>query len=112
MRENGLIENKQAEVAAEYYKGVPVAQIAIKRCVSRSTIYAWIRNQKAENMIKTVPTQKEVINLNQKIAKLQDIISVLKQVDCTVSAPLQVRLLARESFMGSTVFMYFTMHST
>jgi len=58
MRENGLIENKQAEVAAEYYKGVPLAQMAIKRCVSRSTIYTWIRNQKANSMLNCSNTKR------------------------------------------------------
>jgi len=112
MRENVFMGSWQAEVAADYYKGVPAAQIAIKLGVSRSTIYTWIRKQEANGLIKTVPTLKEVMNLKQQLVTLQDIVSVLGVVDCTVSAPLQVRLLAREPFMGSTVYMYFTMHST
>ncbi len=67
---------------------------------SRSTIYTWIRKHKAKGFIKTVPTQKEVINLKQKLAKLQDIVSVLRAIDCTANAPLRERLLAAELLYG------------
>jgi transposase len=78
---------RKERAVADYFNGLAAAQIATELAVSRSTIYAWIRNQKAEGLIKTVPTQKEVIKLKQKQTKLQDIISVLKAVDCTVKAP-------------------------
>ncbi len=100
MRKSRFVESRKITAVADYYKGVPVVQIAAKLGISRSTIYVWIRNQKAEGLIKTVPTQKEVMNLKQKLAKLLGIVSVLKAVDCTANAPLHERLLAAESLYG------------
>lgn len=92
--------NRQEKALADYLDGITVVQIVRELGVSRSTIYSWIRKQKSKGVIKTVPTQKEVMNLKQRLAKLQDIVVVLKEVDCTAKAPLHERLLAAESFYG------------
>lgn len=57
--------NRQERAIAAYLSGISVVQIAIESGVSRSTIYNWIRNQKSEISAKTVPTQKEIMNLKQ-----------------------------------------------
>ncbi len=93
-------ENRQVKAVADYLDGIPVAQIAKDFGVSRGTIYTWLRKHKANGFIKTVPSQKEVISLKQKLAKIQGIVSVLKAVDCTANAPLHERLLAAESLYG------------
>lgn len=93
-------ENRQVKAVADYLNGIPVAQIAKDFGVSRGTIYTWLRKHKANGLMKTVPTQKEVICLKQKLAKLQGIVSVLRAVDCTANTPLRERLLAAESLYG------------
>ena len=92
--------NRQERAIAAYLCGISIVQIAIESGVSRSTIYNWIRNQKSEISTKTVPTQKEIMNLKQRLAKLEDIVAVLKTVDCTANTPLHVRLLAAEALYG------------
>ena len=55
--------NRQEKALADYLDGITVVQIVRELGVSRSTIYSWIRKQKSKGVIKTVPTQKEVMNL-------------------------------------------------
>jgi transposase len=55
--------NRQEKALVDYLNGISVVQIAIEFGVSRSTIYNWLRKQKARGVIKIVPTQKEVMNL-------------------------------------------------
>ena len=89
--------NRQEKALADYLDGITVVQIVRELGVSRSTIYSWIRKQKSKGVIKTVPTQKEVMNLKQRLAKLQDIVVVLKEVDCTAKAPLHERLFGLDT---------------
>jgi transposase InsO family protein/transposase-like protein len=93
-------ENQKQRAVTDYLNGISVVQIAQNVGVSRSTIYTWIRMQKENGLIKTVSTQKEAMNLKQNFAKLQDIVSVLKQVGCTTKASLYERLLAAELLYG------------
>ena len=44
--------------------------------------------------------ERPIISLKQIQTMLQDIISVLKAVDCTAKAPLQERLVVAESLYG------------
>ena len=89
-------EKRKEKAVADYLNGISVVQITQNVGVSRSTIYTWIRKHKANGFLKTVSTHKEAMNLKQKLAKLQDIVSALKQVDCTTKASLHERLLAAE----------------
>jgi len=93
-------EKRKERAVTDYLNGISAVQIAQNVGVSRSTIYTWIRMHKENGVIKTVSTQKEAMNLKQKLAKLQDIVSVLKQVDCTTKASLHERLLAAELLYG------------
>lgn len=92
--------NRQERAVADYFSGLSVARIAMDLRVSKSTIYTWIRKQKAEGLIRTVSTQKQLMNLKQKLTKLQDIVSVLRTVDCLPNAPLRERLIAAELLYG------------
>jgi len=56
-------ENRQVRAIVDYFNGIPVAQIAKDFGVSRSTIYTWLRKHKANGLMKTVPSQKEVIRV-------------------------------------------------
>ena len=93
-------EKRKEKAVADYLNGIAVVQIAQNVGVSRSTIYTWVRMQKENGLIKTVSTQKEAMNLKQKLAKLQDIVSVLRTVDCLPNASLRERLIAAELLYG------------
>ena len=45
-------------------------------------------------------TAKEINQMRNRIAKLTNIIAILKTVNCTVSAPLRERLAALETLHG------------
>jgi len=64
--------------------------------IPTSTIYSWIRqyNEKRNSIA------NEVTELKKLVKHQQQIIEILKTVECTVSSPLKERLSAMEKLYG------------
>ena len=98
-------EALKAAIVAQHKNGVSVKQLSTEYGICARTIYRWANiyggNQAAE--ISNDPQQysaKEYHTHVRHIAKLENIISVLKTVNCTVHAPLKERLLELEQLYG------------
>lgn len=77
----------------------PVSQLSSEHSIPRSTIYTWIKECKDAEQAngESVPAiKKSSKQLEQKIARLESIIKVLKTCGCAVNAPLFDRLNAIE----------------
>ena len=91
------IDQKKA-VVARYENCVSIHPLCIEYNIPRSTLYRWCKSYKTDVTCNgTSFTVKEINQMQNRITKLNNIIEILKSVNCTVSAPLRERLLALES---------------
>ena len=76
-----------------------VLELAKEYNVSRTTIYRW----KKEEAKKPAPIvkDKEVKLLLKKVARLEEIIQIIKEAECLPTAPLRDRLYALERIYGT-----------
>ena len=102
IQEKGIVimkkisDYKKQKIIKRYLKGEKVEQISKSAKVSKSTIYSWIRqyNEKRDNI------GNEVTELKKLVEHQQQMIEILKTIDCTVSAPLKEKLSAMEKLYG------------
>ena len=94
-------EEKQA-VIARVISGEPSAIILSDTGIPKSTFYSWLRiygeEQNAANR-KTVNVRNFHL-LENKVARLENIIEILKSATCTPGSPLKQRLYAAEQLYG------------
>ena len=72
-------------------------------CVSRSTLYRWTHDcgKSISNLGHAKgPSAKDYNMLQRRIEKLENIISILKTVNCTIHAPLKEKLSELELIYG------------
>ncbi|WP_455495537.1 IS3 family transposase [Gemmiger sp.] len=94
------IDQKKA-VVARYENGVSIHQLCTEYNIPRSTLYRWCKSYKTDITCNgTSFTVKEINQMQNRITKLNNIIEILKSVNCTVSAPLRERLFVLESLYG------------
>ena len=76
---------QKADVIAQYWRGKPVTKICEEFAVSKSTVYAWIRpcsvKKEAAAVGRHVFIQKEMVNLQNKMCRLNTIIEILGKAD-------------------------------
>ena len=85
-------EEKQNIITA-YKAGKRVSLLVTETGIPRSTIYAWLANERAESYEKgTSFTLREYRNLENKVHRLEGIIDILQKAPCTATAPLENRL--------------------
>lgn len=86
---------------ARYENGGSIRLICSEFNIPRSTLYRWCKTYKVDIIANGIPfTAKEINQMRNRIAKLTNIIAILKTVNCTVSAPLRERLAALETLHG------------
>ena len=67
----------------------------------RSTLYHWTRLCQVQvSQAGNIATPKQLDSAKRRIKKYEDIIGVLREVDCTPNAPLKDRLVALEPLHG------------
>ena len=94
MNSKHTIEEKQNVITA-YKSGESVSRLVTKTGIPRSTIYAWLADERAKNSEKkTSFTLREYRNLENKVKRLKGIIDILQKASCTATAPLENRLHA------------------
>ena len=94
---NKYNESVKQSVVERYRAGESVASILSDTGIPRSTIYAWIKASVDIRSGKKEVTLKNYRLLENKVARLQGIIEILKKVGCTVNDPLEVKLPALEA---------------
>ena len=92
------LEEKQTLVL-RYNQGKSVAAICVDTGIPRSTLYSWIETEKSTEPKKIGVLQK-VTSLKRKVKMLEERLEILQKTDCTVLAPLKVRLKALEKLYG------------
>lgn len=96
-----LTYDQKKTIVALYESGVSVCQLCSEYAIPRSTLYRWCKSYKTDIVSNgTRFTAREISQMQNRITKLNNIIKILKSVNCTVSAPLRERLLALESLYG------------
>ena len=93
-------ESQKASIIARYHAGETVDAISSDTDVPRSTIYSRIKKEQVEESIKKMISLRDYRLLENKVARLQGIIEILKKVECSANAPLDEKLCALESLQG------------
>lgn len=94
-------DEQKKSIVARREKGESICALCSESSVPRSTLYRWCKIYKAHIISDDIRfTVREVLQMQNRITKLNKIIEILKLVNCTVSAPLRERLLALESLYG------------
>lgn len=93
--------DQKRELVLRYQNGESVSDICTQTGIARSTLYSWLKPyQTTITEAGMIVTPQEFFYLKKRVEKLEDIIQVLKSVDCTVSAPLQDKLKTLEALYG------------
>lgn len=99
-------DSEKSAIVAEYKQGIPIKGLSIKYEISERTIYRWAKQYPIEEK-ETTPTVKKYNQLLHRVKKLEDIISILKTVNCTFRAPLKEKLAELELLYGQYDFIHF-----
>lgn len=88
-------------IVARRESGESICSLCSEFDIPHSTLYRWCKTYKVDIIANGTPfTAREINQMQNRIAKLNNIIAILKTVNCTVSAPLRERLIALESLYG------------
>lgn len=94
-------EERKHELVKRYYEGESASVICLQSCVPRSTFYTWV---KAYKVVETVlDFEVSAVNYSrqkQRLDKLENMIEILRSVNCTITSPLQVKLKELEKLHG------------
>ena len=94
---NKYTDKQKQDIINRYMNGESVTDIVADSQVPRSTIYAWIKENQNSNSDK-----KKEVNLNdfrsleRKVSRLETIIEILQNIDCTAISPLDIKLATLE----------------
>ena len=92
---------EKLSIISRYQQGESIATLSDELNIPRSTLYRWLNSFPTDSAGKPLKfSYQEYALLQRKVEKLQNIITILKSVDCLVSAPLKERLHALEPFYG------------
>lgn len=94
-------EEKQT-IIDRFMSGEPSANIFAETGIPKSTFYGWLRAYREEQEAdkrKTVNIRNFHL-LENKVARLESIIEILKSSTCTAKSPLKQRLYAAEQLYG------------
>lgn len=94
-------DSEKADIVAQYKQGRSTQDLSTEYGVCERTIYRWAKIYCEMNPgEKQTFTVKEYDILLRRVNKLENIISVLKAVNCTVHAPLKEKLHELELLYG------------
>ena len=97
MNQKYTSEEKQAILNRYLIKGEPPSSIIASTGIPKSTFYNWLKTyHENEDDKHNEVSPKNFRQLNNKVARLEDIIEILKTVNCIVKSPLRERLYKAE----------------
>lgn len=79
-----------------YKQGETVGEISKESGVARSTLYRWIKDSDSIVSCEKLYSPRDIYQLERRLKKVENIVHILKTVDCSVSSPLKYRLAALE----------------
>ena len=83
-------------IVARHENGESVRSLCSEFNIPRSTLYRWCKSHKTNTIANSIPfTAREINQMQNRIVKLNNIIAILKTVNCTVSAPLRECLVCQ-----------------
>ena len=88
------------EIVTRYLGGESATYLSKKYDVSRSTIYRWKDNSAAVSGKEKLYTGNDIVVLERRVKKLENIVQILKTVNCTAHSPLRDRLNELEKLHG------------
>lgn len=83
-------------IIKRYKQGETVAEISKESGVARATIYRWIKDSSSVASCEKLYSPRDIYQLERRLKKVENIVHILKTVDCSVSSPLKDRLAALE----------------
>ena len=93
--------DEKLSIITRYQQGENVATLSDELDIPRSTLYRRLKSFPTDSTGKPLKfSYQEYALLQRKDEKLQNIITILKSVDCLAIAPLKDRLHALEPFYG------------
>jgi len=94
-------EEEKYQLVERYCNGESVSDICTATGVAKSTFYTWIKPYQTQSTSAGyVVSAAEYAKMRKRIAKLEEIIKVLKNVDCTASASRKEKLNALAVLYG------------
>ena len=86
-------DQEKTAIIAQYQQGISAQKLSAEYGVCERTIYRWAKKYCDINLEeKRTFTTKECDLLLRRVTKLENIIAILKMVNCTVHAPLKEKL--------------------
>lgn len=94
-------DDLKKKLVEEYFNGNSATEICFLNNIPRSTFYTWLKPYSSETTKAGFEINAtEFMNMKKRIEKQEQIISVLKTVECTMSAPLKDKLYELEKLHG------------
>lgn len=94
-------DEEKTNIIAQRKKGISVQQLSRQYGISVRTIYRWSKLYcEANPGVKRTFTLKEHDMLQRRVNKLENIVAILKTVNCAASAPLKEKLDELEKLYG------------
>ena len=86
---------EKLSIITRYQQGESAIALSNELATPRSTLYRWFNSFPADSSGNPLKfSYQEYALLQRKVEKLQNVIMILKAVDCLASAPLKDRLYA------------------
>ena len=94
---NKYTDEQKQDVIERYTNGEAVSNLVDNFQVPRSTIYSWIKEKQSCNSDKKKEvTLNDFRALEKKIVRLETIIEILQNINCTAISPLDIKLATLE----------------
>jgi transposase InsO family protein len=94
-------ESQKRDLVDRYHAGISVTSLCTETGISNSSIYLWIRSYRPiVTNAETPITLRDFDSLKRKSDKLEDMVQILKAVNCTTSSPLRDKLDELELLYG------------
>ena len=94
-------EEEKYQLVEKYCNGEAVSDICTATGISKSTFYTWIKPYQTQRTeAGHIVSAMEFVKMKKRLAKLEEIIKVLKNVDCTLSASRKEKLNALAVLYG------------
>ena len=86
------------DVVIRHQNGESISELQTNTGIPRSTLYSWLKPYQTETTATGEKiTPREFMHLKRRVNKLENMIKVLKMVNCTATSPLKEKLAALEA---------------
>lgn len=92
-------DSEKAAITTKYKRGIPIQELSAEYGISERTIYRWAKHYPTVDDEQFL-SPKEYKLLLHRIEKLENIVTILKTVNCTAHAPLKEKLAELELLHG------------